>query len=563
MSKIEVRSRRSTAADRHRLRAFPAGDGPVGGLRVLARVPWIAPASLAAGIAVLVVCAVAVSPARSAAAQDSGSTPDAAVKLTSARFDLGAETAGAVADVGGGPLSAAGAVGEARYHSLMISDGGRRVPVIPRSGSVTAAVAPGYASAVAVEINGQRVGHVNDDFAGALADAVSSSSAHRFAGLGVADGGGPVAIDLVYTPPLDANDYLLVQEVAGDAAVDVTAIDAAGDPVGSTVRVGPGYQWNTGHGPSTGETSWASAIAVRELQVGAASIHGLRVGGSGAEVKVIALAAAPVAEVALDQQPQDQAAVSPPATPEQPAAPEQPVGADGAAAIGLQASVRPAIAVEGAGCEAEAEADVVAGQAATFCYVVTNLGATDLVDVRFVDEQLGLADAALATAGGSEPLRPGDQAVYYYHSVVDQRPVDAVTTVTARSVAPTDGPPGPVAAASSAPGAVVPVSQPDGAQDDAAAAAIVETPPRSEASPDVAEVVEVAAPPAAGPVAAATDAVALTQLALTGMVTEPWVMVIFAMAFIFFGYTIYAAFQPDGDGGEPSGHDQLDALGFD
>ncbi|MGB5758092.1 MAG: hypothetical protein WBM50_14335, partial [Acidimicrobiales bacterium] len=92
----------------------------------------------------------------------------------------------------------------------------------------------------------------------------------------------------------------------------------------------------------------------------------------------------------------------------------------------------------------------------------------------------------------------------------------------------------------------------------------------SEASPDVATAVavatsttEIAAEPATGPVAAATDAAAVTQLALTGMVTEPWVMVIFAMAFIFFGYTIYAAFQPDEDSREPSGHDQLDALGFD
>ncbi|MGI9597957.1 MAG: hypothetical protein ACR2QK_17470, partial [Acidimicrobiales bacterium] len=75
--------------------------------------------------------------------------------------------------------------------------------------------------------------------------------------------------------------------------------------------------------------------------------------------------------------------------------------------------------------------------------------------------------------------------------------------------------------------------------------------------------------PAAAPAPTGTDrqplgeTAAVTQLALTGMVTEPWVIVIFAMGLIFFGYTVYAAFQHRPKSDETCGHDQLDSLGFD
>jgi hypothetical protein len=70
-----------------------------------------------------------------------------------------------------------------------------------------------------------------------------------------------------------------------------------------------------------------------------------------------------------------------------------------------------------------------------------------------------------------------------------------------------------------------------------------------------------AAAESAGPTEATIEPV--TQLALTGMVTEPWVLVVFAMAFIFIGYTAYAAFRQPPISDESRGHDQLDALGFD
>lgn len=68
--------------------------------------------------------------------------------------------------------------------------------------------------------------------------------------------------------------------------------------------------------------------------------------------------------------------------------------------------------------------------------------------------------------------------------------------------------------------------------------------------------------------AAQTDdaAPAPTTLAMTGVPTEPWVLVALATGFIFFGYTAVAAFRRPAHlagPGESQGHAQLDALGFD
>jgi hypothetical protein len=67
-------------------------------------------------------------------------------------------------------------------------------------------------------------------------------------------------------------------------------------------------------------------------------------------------------------------------------------------------------------------------------------------------------------------------------------------------------------------------------------------------------------PQTQGPVEAAAPAI--TQLAMTGNLTEPWLVVLLAMGLIFIGYTVYAAYRPSIDG-EATGHDQLDAMGFD
>lgn len=64
---------------------------------------------------------------------------------------------------------------------------------------------------------------------------------------------------------------------------------------------------------------------------------------------------------------------------------------------------------------------------------------------------------------------------------------------------------------------------------------------------------------ASAPVAAAP---AITQLAMTGNLTEPWLVVALAMGIIFIGYTVYAAYRLPARR-DAAGHDQLDQLGFD
>lgn len=54
-------------------------------------------------------------------------------------------------------------------------------------------------------------------------------------------------------------------------------------------------------------------------------------------------------------------------------------------------------------------------------------------------------------------------------------------------------------------------------------------------------------------------------LAMTGVSTDPWVLVALATGLIFFGYTTFTAFRRpahEAGPGESKGHDQLDALGF-
>lgn len=59
-----------------------------------------------------------------------------------------------------------------------------------------------------------------------------------------------------------------------------------------------------------------------------------------------------------------------------------------------------------------------------------------------------------------------------------------------------------------------------------------------------------------------------TELAMTGVTTEPWILVLIATGLIFFGYTLVAAVRDPAGGPGPEerstqGHALLDALGFD
>ena len=99
-------------------------------------------------------------------------------------------------------------------------------------------------------------------------------------------------------------------------------------------------------------------------------------------------------------------------------------------------------------------------------------------------------------------------------------------------------------------------------------------PPAELASTDPTEapVVETTAPPPVEPAQQLDDQPAEaparpTELAMTGVTNEPWMLVLIATGLIFFGYTLVAAVRrpAPGPGSEQrmQGHALLDALGFD
>lgn len=466
-----------------------------------------------------------------------GSGSDA--RLKSVQFDL--VDSGDSGDAGGaeGPLGAQGATQTAEYRSLTVGVDGADVALRPLDGSVRIAVNEYQLANMAAEKNGQQIGHAADGFANLLADVVSSPSAHSFLRLGSRDASQTSMFDLSYDRPLGTADYLLVQEGGGDATIEIVSIDSAGAAVGPARQVGPGYQWNTGHGPISQPTAWASVIPVASLSENGQAVAAIRVSSTDAQVKVIALTSqATASPVPATLAATEVATITPVGSLTQVA--EAPIGGlpPQVASVGLETKIHAAISVGGTSCmdgPATDPATLKTGEAATFCFVVTNRGSTNLANVAITDELLGLAGAVLPKAAGPDVLKPGEQAAYYYHTVLAARPANAASSVTA-SVIDDNGAPLPaelveyVVEPVSAPAVTVPASAP-------------QPTPASTAT-------EAAAP-------------AVTQLAMTGFPTDPWALVIFAMGLIFFGYTAYAAFQNRSTDNEPAGHEQLDALGFD
>ncbi len=500
--------------------------------------------------------AVMVGLALPAGAEDQVTEENRDVKLKSVQFDLISEPQSSEAD---SPLAVQGAVRSAEYRSIVVADGGD-VTLQPLGGAVRLTVAEDQLQTMTAERNGEQIGVAADGFVDLLADAASSVSVHSFVRLDGGESAQPVAINLFYDRPLDARDYLLIQEVGGDASIEVIAIDNDGVAVGNARQFGPGYQWNTGHGPALEPTAWASVLPAASLVEAGQPVIGVRITSSNAQIKAVALTTAPPEALPHSEGPAESTASAVDGAVDS--------GQAGVGVVGLESKIQPAIAVGGAGCADGPITDpaaLVPGEAATFCFIATNLGGTNLTNLTISDELLGLVDAVLPRAAGSDVLKPGEQAVFYYHTVLEQRPVDAMSSVTATVidgdgaamagvVAPSNSssPGGVAPPAGSAPTAipvVAPTSQ-TGAQ---------ETSPPDSATPQPGAATS---RPVEGE-SAAPRAAAVTQLAMTGVTTEPWVLVIFAMACIFFGYTAYAAFKERTSASEPAGHEQLDSLGFD
>jgi hypothetical protein len=556
----------------------PTPDGGPGARRRLAGRPaagWAVSRGLAAAVVMAVALTIAVAVAVSTALAADGA------RLTSVQFDLGREGS----EGSGGPLSAAGGGSKASYHSAAINDGGAEHIVRPLTGPVSVSLSRDAAAAVAAQLGGSRVGPSAGDFGDSLADALSSPSLGRFARIGST--GSPVALDLRYARPLGDGDYLLVQEAGGDAAIELTALDGDGRPLGPALVVGPRYQWNTGHATADGTAFWAGVVPADVLAPGQ-DVHGVRIATRGAELKVVALEPGPIPSL-RPTAPAGTATPSPAPTSAEATPAREAVGVEPAfAAIGLEIGVVPAVAVDGAGCGqaiAGGGAAPEAGRSATFCFAVTNTGTVDVTDIAITDRRVGLVDAVLPRSEGPEVLAPGDRAVFYHFAIVEAGAGDGSAQATARPAddGSIEGDPQPDTAAASA-FATAPATDETGGpgpEPEAEPAGL----PGAEASSDRAEagtptptVSPATTPPAttpgndSGSSGAGIGPVESDQppaaLAMTGIPTDPWVLVVLAMGLIFFGYTTTAAFrrppgEPPAEGGEPMGHDQLDALGFD
>ncbi len=556
------------------------------------------PQPLTAAAAIIMVLAVAGLFALTATAVGAN---EGDAKIKAVHFDLTAREAEA-----SGPLQPQGSENPARYRSLVVEYGGLELGLEPLTGAVNVTLSQDHSPSFTAELDGLRIGSAAPDFADSLADGAGSADVQRFVSLSE---GAAATIDLAYSRPLGVGDFLLVQELNGDAQLVLTGLDADGAAVGQPITVGPTYQWNTGHGDASGALAWASAVPVERFGAGEQAMSVLRISGADAQFKVVALGPAAVAERPTESAAGDGTTAEASAdtdasststsstTPTSTSTPTSTPASDGStddsteaavgendslggaevAAVGVEVKIQTALAVDGAGCTDapdQSEAGVTTGQPATYCFVVTNEGTTHLDDVTITDQPLGLESASLPRVDGQGPIAPGDQAVYYHHGSVPERASDDATVATARPIA-ADG--GPVEGLISAPVATAASSDQDGPTKDEAPAVLANVSP-DESAPVPAADDPTPATSATGdePVESLTEPPA--QLALTGMVTEPWVIVVFAMAFIFIGYTVYAAFaQQSGpsrsdDGGRRNGakgrdgnqgHSQLDALGFD
>ncbi|MEM7275944.1 MAG: hypothetical protein AAF547_22905 [Actinomycetota bacterium] len=519
-------------------------------------------AILPIGALALVVGTVAAAPEAGAAASDQNAAPTA-VDVKSVRFDLPDDQGSST-----------------RYRSAVVTAAGVEYRLAPMAGSVRVTMTEPDAAAMTVDADGAVVGPTDAGFADAVADAIGSPSVSRVLQLGRTAAGEAPSLTVFFDRPLGPGDHLLVQESGGDGTLSVTPVDGAGGSTGLAVTVGPGgigHDVDTGQRTATGAAAWGTVVPVAGLDPAGGSAAGIRVTGADVQVKVVPMIAAP-----------------------EPVAP-QPDGAqlgDGSApvyaSVGLEAMIQPTMAIDGAGCLSAPAAPVSVGQAVTFCYVVTNQGSTHLTDIRITDPQLGLTDAVLPVASGPAQLAPGQEAVLYHHavagsrspqldSIVTARPVDAAGHPIVNLIAPSGvGAPGSIGGEGAPPaldGAGSAVAAPgDGAEmiEVPAVRAVDETPtaPVVTAPPSTA-----AAPSSAAPTEA--DVEPPTQLAMTGLPTEPWTLAALAVGLIFIGHTTYLAFAPaatlGATGGHRSttrsrrrhrgdpdgGHALLDALGFD
>jgi hypothetical protein len=428
-----------------------AASAPVDGPRIR---PGRTNRRVVAGFAALVAAALPLLVCAPVGAQ---SDP---VDLVSVHFELTTEAPAAA-----GPLSAAPATAPIRYDSVQIEHRGVARRLRPVGGSVTVTRSVGEATAVVAEADGLRIGPSAEGYGAALPGFATSPSLGHFVRIDAAGAEGGVVLDLDLGRPLGPDDYLLVQEAGGDAAIRIESLAGPGGPTGAVTDIGAPYAWNTGHRIEPGQELWATVVPV-PLPADGSTASGLRIRTASAELKVLVLGPALAGATAATPAAVEAGPTSAAATP---AAVEAGPTSAAAAAAPVEVATPPTVASSETPTTAPAPAP-------------------EEVEVDAETDSGAAADDSTP----SVPVPPSDSA---------PAPVE------------------PLVEAVTAP-----------------------TPARSAASP-------------------------ATALAMTGMPTEPWVLVGLATGMIFFGYTTVAAFRRPSSHrakeGRVNGHAQLDALGFD
>ncbi len=519
---------------------------------------------LALAVFVLVVALllmVALLPAAPASGSDTGA------EIVSVEFDLGD-------GADGGSLQAIGPSEPISYRSVTVARADTEVRLRPVAEPAIASVASNTIDGFTAVSFGSNIDSAADRRAGDVALTVGSHYVHES---GWYRGGEAATIRLTFSQPLPADGHLLVQEAAGDAPLRMAAVLADGTVVDGAATVGPAYDWDTGYPASTGENHrhWMSVVPVGLLPGSEGGIAGVSITVQpDSDLKVLPMstvASLPVAGAATPVSTGDGAGPAPSQSGEDDVVDVQvaddQVSAPAFAAVGLTASFRSGTSPEGASCVQPAPADAapvaLPGEPATYCFAVTNLGSTPLTDVKISDPALGFADTVLPLASGPAQIAPGQTSVFYHHNTVGPRTSDAVSSVVATAID---------AGGAALDGLVPPQAQSAELSvmvgtDQTAAGSSASATPAPSTGPTEADVTPSATQTGDGggdAGASGGDAQADNepQLAFTGPGLEPWVLVITALGFMFFGHAIMTAFRRSPTWAKLTGHAQLDAMGF-
>ena len=233
--------------------------------------------------------------------------------------------------------------------------------------------------------------------------------------------------DVMFSPPLTADHYLLIHERYGNAAVELQALDESGKPLprSPSAHLAPGDGWNTGIAPADQADPQVVHLSVLDIDAllagtGATAVYGFRVDNNDeADINLT-----PMIELRSPLAPTIPAAGAQQATP---ALPVVGQGLDFTKTVYAGAD-------GGAGCgSAGSFTEALQNDTVTYCFTVTNIGAAHLEGIAVSDPLVSSSIAILSI--DSIPLAPGHSARYYVETTPPPDDADGLIDDTFINVA--------------------------------------------------------------------------------------------------------------------------------